>query len=278
MGIVNVTPDSFSDGGRFFNAAQAIQHGLRLAADGADVLDIGGESSRPGAAPVSEAEELDRVLPVIEGLIARTDRRLSIDTMKPAVARAAVKAGASFWNDVNGLRTPGALETAAALNADIVVMHMQGEPRTMQAAPSYDDVVAEVGAFLERQCQALAQLGQRRVWIDPGIGFGKTLDHNIALMRALADLKARCARPLLFGASRKSFIGKIEETNGTAPSPAHARLGGSLAAALHAACAGADMLRVHDVAETVQALAVARALQGDAAGSKGHQGGDQPNS
>jgi dihydropteroate synthase len=257
MGIVNVTPDSFSDGGRFFARTDAVDHALHLAQSGADWLDIGGESTRPGAAPVSMEEELDRVLPVIEALRARIDTLLSIDTMKPAVALAALAAGARLWNDVSGFRAAESLAVAAQLKAPVAIMHMQGEPRTMQAAPHYEDVVAEVGDFLAQQAQALARAGAPEVWIDPGIGFGKTLAHNLALIRAIPDLKARTGRPLLFGASRKSLIAKVDPKADTPDQ----RLGGSLALALYAAEAGADMLRVHDVAETRQALAVAAALR-----------------
>ncbi len=255
MGIVNVTPDSFSDGGRFSDARAAIDHGLRLIEEGADWLDIGGESTRPGAASVSAEEERARVTPVIEGL-ASCGKPLSIDTMKPGVAQAAIAAGAALWNDVTGLRDPASLAAAAKLKAPVAVMHMQGEPRTMQAAPHYKDVVAEVSDFLVHQARALSALGVSDVWIDPGIGFGKTLDQNLALIRAIPVLKARTGRPLLFGASRKSLIAKIHPP----ATDAGARLGGSLALALYAAKAGADMLRVHDVKETVEALAVAAAL------------------
>ncbi len=257
MGIVNVTPDSFSDGGRFFATEAAIAHGLKLAEESADWLDIGGESTRPGAAPVSVQEELDRVLPVIEALRARIETPLSIDTMKPAVAQVALAAGAALWNDVTGFRDPENLAMAAEIKAPVAVMHMQGEPRTMQASPHYDDVVAEVGAYLETQANRLAGAGVPEIWIDPGIGFGKTLAHNLALIRAIPALKARTGRPLLFGASRKSMIAKIDPKAETPDQ----RLGGSLALALYAAEAGADMLRVHDVAQTRQALAVAAALR-----------------
>ena len=252
MGIVNVTPDSFSDGGLFQSTQAAVAHGLRLAAEGADWLDIGGESTRPGAAPVSVQEELERVLPVIEALRQRTPTPLSIDTMKPAVARAALAAGASLWNDVTGFRDQESMHAAVRLKAPVAVMHMQGEPRTMQAAPHYTDVVQEVGAFLKTQADLLAEGGVGQIWIDPGIGFGKTLEHNVALIRAIPALKAMTGRPLLFGASRKSMIAKIDP----AATGSGDRLGGSLALALAAAQAGADRLRVHDVKETAQALRV----------------------
>jgi dihydropteroate synthase len=263
MGIVNVTPDSFSDGGQHFDPAQAIAHGLRLIVEGADILDIGGESTRPGAAPVDEQAEIARVTPIIAALREKTSLPISIDTMKPAVARAAFAAGATIWNDVAGMRDDASIDMAAALNAPVIVMHMQGEPRTMQAAPHYQDVVQEVGAFLCARVAALATRGVHDVWVDPGIGFGKTLDHNLALMRAIPDLKEITRKPLLFGASRKSFIAKVEERANLHASPADQRVGGSLAAALHAARAGANVLRVHDVHATVQALAVLQAIEGE---------------
>lgn len=257
MGIVNVTPDSFSDGGKHNGAEAAVEHGLRLLADGADLLDIGGESTRPGAAPVSEAEELERVLPVIAGLRARTDTPLSVDTMKPAVARAAVAAGATIWNDVGALTAPGACETAADLGCEVVLMHMLGEPRTMQAAPHYDDVVGEVEAFLLARTGAAMAAGvaREKIWLDPGIGFGKTVAHNLALLAALPRLVA-LGHPVLLGASRKRFIAGIDPLAG----PADARLGGSLAAALIGGAAGVAAVRVHDVRETVQALRVQAAV------------------
>ncbi|MGY6532751.1 dihydropteroate synthase [Glycocaulis sp.] len=256
MGIVNVTPDSFSDGGEHADAARAIAHGRDLIEAGADWLDIGGESTRPGAEPVSEAEELKRVIPVIEGLAA-SGTPLSIDTMKPGVTRAAMQAGASLWNDVFALRSDGALETAAELGCQICLMHMQGEPQTMQANPAYNDVVGEVEAFLLQRAQAAmaAGIARERIWLDPGIGFGKTVAHNLALMRALPRLAGH-GFPLLFGASRKRFIAALD-----GDAPADQRLGGSLAAALHAARSGASMIRVHDVRETVQALTIQAAIQ-----------------
>lgn len=257
MGIVNVTPDSFSDGGEHADAAHAIAHGRGLIEAGADWLDIGGESTRPGAEPVSEAEELKRVIPVIEGLAA-SGTPLSIDTMKPGVARAAMKAGASLWNDVFALRSDGALETAAELGCQICLMHMQGEPQTMQANPAYDDVVGEVEAFLLQRAEAAmaAGIARERIWLDPGIGFGKTVAHNLALMRALPRLAGH-GFPLLFGASRKRFIAALD-----GDAPADQRLGGSIAAALYAARSGASMIRVHDVRETVQALTTQAAIEG----------------
>lgn len=259
MGVVNVTPDSFSDGGRFAGLEAACGHALALLDAGADILDIGGESTRPGAAPVSEAEELDRVAPVIEAVrAARPDAVVSIDTMKPAVARAAVAAGAAIWNDVNGLRADGALETAAALGVEVVVTHMVGEPRTMQDDPRYGDVVAEVIAFLRDRCRATEAAGVAAdsIIADPGVGFGKTLAHNLALMAALGRIRDETGKRVLLGASRKRFIAGVD-AGATDPGR---RLGGSLAAALWGAQAGVDMVRVHDVAETAQALKVWAAI------------------
>ena len=260
MGIVNVTPDSFSDGGRFASTEAAIAHGLKLWGEGADAIDVGGESTRPGATPVDAEEEMRRVLPVVRAL-AHAGVVVSIDTMKPDVAEAAIGAGATIWNDVNGFRAPGAVAAAARLRCAVVVMHMQGAPETMQVAPSYADVVAEVIAFLKARVATLTAAGVSEITVDPGIGFGKTLSQNIALMRALPRLREEVGRPVLIGASRKSFIGKIEARACVAVSKEDARLGGSLAAAVFAVRQGADILRVHDVAETAQALRVARALE-----------------
>lgn len=257
-GVVNATPDSFSDGGRFAAPQAAIAHGLRLAREGAAVLDVGGESTRPGAQPVSEAEELARVLPVIEGLVATATSPVSIDTIKPAVARAAIAAGATIWNDVTALAAAGAMETAADLGCGVVLMHMQGSPLTMQRDPSYEDVVAEVEAFLLARADAVMAAGVRRkaIRLDPGIGFGKTLAHNLALLNALPRLAGH-GFPLLVGASRKRSVLAIDPT---AVDPKD-RIGGSIAFALWAAAHGAHAVRVHDVRETVQALAVQGALQ-----------------
>lgn len=258
MGIVNVTPDSFSDGGRLASAEAAVAHGLRLIEQGADILDIGGESTRPGADPVDAAEEIARVVPVIEGLRARWDGPISIDTMKPAVARAAIAAGATMWNDVAALGfSPDALSVAAGLNCDVVLMHMRGEPRTMQAAPRYDDVVAEVAAWLLARAEAAMAAGvsRERLWLDPGLGFGKTAAHNLALTARL-DRLVSTGFPVLYGASRKRTIQSVDPT---ATDPAD-RLGGSLALALEAARRGAAIVRVHDVRETVQALALQAAV------------------
>jgi dihydropteroate synthase len=259
MGIVNVTPDSFSDGGQFLSAADGVEHARRLIAQGADILDIGGESTRPGAAPVSEFDEILRVVPLIEAVRRASDVPISVDTMKPAVARAAIKAGATIWNDVTALRfSPEAPEVAAELGCDVVLMHMLGEPGTMQDAPCYEDVVAEVEAFLlGRALTAMAAgVAREKIWLDPGIGFGKTLEHNLVLLAALPRFVA-LGYPILLGASRKRFIAGVDPS-------AHAasdRLGGSIAAHLAGAQAGVAAVRVHDVRETVQALDVLAAIR-----------------
>jgi dihydropteroate synthase len=265
MGIVNVTPDSFSDGGRFMGPAAALDHARRLIAEGADLLDIGGESTRPGAAPVTEAEELDRVIPLIAAIRAESAAPISIDTMKPAVAEAAVAAGASVWNDVTALsHAATSLETAARLGCDVVLMHMRGGPATMQDDPAYEDVVAEVSAFLLTRAEAAMAMGvaRGRILLDPGIGFGKTTAHNLELLAHLDRIVA-LGFPVLLGASRKRFIGALA---GRAAG-AEERLGGSIAAALAGAAAGCAVVRVHDVAETVQALATAAAIE-DARGRR----------
>lgn len=257
MGVVNVTPDSFSDGGQFLDRKSAIDHALKLVADGADLLDVGGESTRPGAEPVSEAEEIDRVAPVIEAL-AKTGARVSVDTMKPGVARAAVRVGAAIWNDVTALcGAPESPAVAAELKCGVILMHMQGEPRTMQQSPSYGDVVAEVRSHLRDRAAAARRAGVRRerIWVDPGIGFGKTLAHNLELLRCL-DRIASLGYPVLLGVSRKSFIKAIDPSAESADE----RLGGSLSAALWGTAHGASIVRVHDVRETVQALEVRDAL------------------
>lgn len=252
MGIVNVTPDSFSDGGRHVSFEAAVAHALALVAQGADVLDVGGESTRPGSDPVDEAEEIARTAPVIAAIRARWDGPVSIDTMKPAVARAAVAAGATMWNDVTALRhAPDSLSTAAELGCDVVLMHMKGAPKTMQDDPRYDDVTAEVAAFLKARAEAAAAAGvaRDRIWLDPGIGFAKTTAHNLTLtarLDALIDL----GFPVLYAASRKRLIQGVDET----AMQSGDRIGGSIALALEGARRGARMVRVHDVRETVQAL------------------------
>lgn len=252
MGIVNVTPDSFSDGGRYIDAHSAVVHAWHLVEEGADLLDIGGESTRPGARPVSLQEELDRVMPVLEG-VRELGVPVSVDTMKPEVMRAAIDAGAAMINDVYGFRAPGAWAAVKDSDCALCVMHMQGEPRTMQDNPHYDDAVAEVEAFLSaRLAEAeAAGIARARLCIDPGFGFGKTLDHNLALLRALPRL-VRLA-PVLAGMSRKRMIGAL--TGRDVPD----RLAGSVAAALRAVENGAAIVRVHDVKETVDALKVWRA-------------------
>jgi dihydropteroate synthase len=252
MGVVNVTPDSFSDGGRYLAADAAIAHGLQLEAEGADILDIGGESTRPGAEPIGIEDECQRVLPVIEGLAARARVPLSIDTRNAEVMRRAVQSGARIINDVSALgHDPQSLEVAAATGVPVVLMHAQGDPRTMQRNPVYDDVVLDVYDALEARIEACEKAGipRERLVVDPGIGFGKTLAHNLALLGALSIFHGLgCA--VLLGASRKSFIGKLTGAQ------ADDRLPGSLAAALLGAAQGVQILRVHDVAATRQALAV----------------------
>jgi dihydropteroate synthase len=266
MGIVNVTPDSFSDGGRFLDAGAALEQARALIDAGADILDIGGESTRPGATPVPAAEEIARVVPLIEAIRATSDVAVSIDTMKPAVARASVAAGATIWNDVAALRfAPDAPEVAAELGCEVVLMHMLGEPGTMQDDPRYDDVVAEVEAFLlARAFTAMAAgVAREKIWLDPGIGFGKTPAHNLALLAALPRFRA-LGYPILLGASRKRFIAALDPLGAEAGD----RLGGSLAAHLHGAAAGVAAVRVHDVRETVQALTVWGAIGRLAIGSE----------
>jgi dihydropteroate synthase len=256
MGIVNVTPDSFSDGGLYCETDEAISHGLDLVQQGAEILDIGGESTRPGALPVSEAEELRRVIPVIEGLAARTKAPLSIDTMKPAVARAALAAGASLVNDVAANRTDDLMaRLVAETGAGYVAMHMQGLPPTMQHHPAYPDVVRAVADFLRDRLERLKAAGVavEQVILDVGLGFGKTLEHNLQLLAALRSFTT-LERPVLLGVSRKSFIGALTGAN------VAERLPGSLACACLAVAAGVQIIRTHDVAETVQAVRVAEAI------------------
>jgi dihydropteroate synthase len=257
MGIVNVTPDSFSDGAMFASVDDAVAHGARLVDEGADLVDVGGESTRPGSDPIEADEELLRVVPVIEGLVkARPGTALSVDTRKPEVASAALDAGASVVNDIAGGRNGALLEIVSRTGAGVVLMHMLGEPKTMQADPRYDDVVAEVHEFLRERIEAavFAGIPEERVCIDPGIGFGKTVDHNLALLRAVPALRMLGAA-VMVGASRKGFIGTLTGVDDPA-----ARLEGSLAVAVLAAAHGADLVRVHDVAATVRALKVADAV------------------
>ena len=257
MGVVNVTPDSFSDGGLYLDPETAIAHGLELAAAGAEILDVGGESTRPGAEEVAQEEELRRVIPVIEGLVA-TEVQVSVDTSKAAVAAAALEAGAAIVNDVTALRgDPEMAALCAERGATVVLMHMRGRPRTMQDDPRYEDVVAEVKSFLAERLEAAIAEGidEDDVWLDPGIGFGKTAAHNMELLRRLGELRD-LGRPLVIGTSRKSFIGKLDG------SAAGERLGGTIASSVLAAAEGAAVLRVHDVSEVGQALAVATAILG----------------
>lgn len=258
MGIVNVTPDSFSDGGRHATTEAALAHALKLIDQGVDVLDIGGESTRPGSDPVDEAEEIARVAPLIAAIRTRWDGRISIDTMKPGVARAAAAAGATMWNDVTALsRAPDSLATAAELGCEVVLMHMKGAPKTMQDDPRYDDVVAEVAAYLAARAEAAMAAGvaRERIWLDPGIGFAKTTAHNLTLTARLGDL-VDLGFPVLYAASRKRLIQGVDET----ALQAEDRLGGSVALALEGARRGARMVRVHDVRETVQALKLQAAV------------------
>jgi dihydropteroate synthase len=257
MGVVNVTPDSFSDGGLFLDSERAIEHGRALVEDGADVLDVGGESTRPGAEAVGAEEELARVEPVLAGL-RDAGAPLSIDTSKLAVAAAAIDAGATVLNDVSALRADeGMAALCAERGVDVVLMHMRGEPRTMQENPVYDDVVDEVKAFLAQRIEyAIGEgLAEERIWIDPGIGFGKTVEHNLQLLRRLGEL-TRLGPPIVVGASRKAFIGKITGA------PVEDRLGGTIAACAIAYANGARMVRVHDVGEVAQAMRAAEAILG----------------
>jgi len=268
MGILNVTPDSFSDGGRYLDPQEAIARGLELVLEGADIIDIGGESTRPGARPLTVAEEMERVMPVIRGLRREISVPLSIDTCKAEVARRALDEGVDVINDISALRFDTAMVSLVARESvPVVLMHMQGTPQTMQQDPSYQDVVGEVKDFLGRRIGfALeAGVGPEQIVIDPGIGFGKSLEHNLLLLRALPSL-ASLGRPVLVGASRKTFIGKILNVD-----PAE-RLEGSLAAAVAAVLGGANMIRVHDVKESRRAVRVADALRFRGIESRGGRG------
>jgi dihydropteroate synthase len=252
MGVVNVTPDSFSDGGRFFSAKLAIAHARKLAKEGADIIDIGGESTRPGAAPVSEQDELARVLPVLKEI---ADLCVSVDTRRPAVMSAVLEAGASMINDVDALSAPGALQAVANSACGICLMHKKGEPATMQEDPHYDDVVGEVKAFLNERVKAVQAAGvaAARITVDPGFGFGKTVEHNLEVLRRLKEFSSLA--PVLAGLSRKSTLAKLTGR------PVDERLAGSLAMALLALQGGATILRVHDVKETRDVIAVWQAYE-----------------
>jgi dihydropteroate synthase len=255
MGILNITPNSFADGGRFQSRDAALSQARRMRLDGAAIIDVGGESTRPGAAAVPVQEELDRVIPVIEAVARELDVVVSVDTMKPEVMRAAVTAGAGLINDVLALQAPGALETATTTGAAVCLMHMQGTPQTMQENPHYEDVVSQVGGFLGERAAACraAGIAADRIVLDPGFGFGKTLAHNLQLLRELAALAGQY--PLLVGLSRKSTVGKLTGR------PVEQRLAGSIAMATLAVAAGARIVRCHDVAETVDAVRVAWAVR-----------------
>lgn len=262
MGVLNVTPDSFSDGGRFAELPAALAHAERMAGEGAAIIDVGGESTRPGAASVDVVEELRRVIPVIERLVGRLALPVSVDTSKPEVMRAAIAAGASMVNDVTALRAPGAIDAVAESDVALCLMHMQGEPRTMQKEPRYTDVLAEVRDFLRGRVAQCVEAGiaVSRLVIDPGFGFGKTLEHNLELLRRLPEL-AEDGYPVMAGLSRKSMIGKLTgRTDGD-------RLGGSLALATLAVLSGARIVRAHDVAPTVDAIRIVAALSGRHGGS-----------
>ncbi|MGN8198859.1 dihydropteroate synthase [Salinisphaera sp. RV14] len=257
MGVLNVTPDSFSDGGRYVTVESAVRHALAMIGEGAAIIDIGGESTRPGAAPVSPAAECDRVLPVVEALRAESDVFISMDTSSPEVIRAACAAGADMINDIRGLTRPGALEAAAAADAAVCVMHMQGEPESMQSAPAYTDVVAEVRGFLQERVAACrtAGLAPARIVVDPGFGFGKTLAHNLALLRAIGELHV-AGRPVLMGVSRKSMFAQLLECDDMP-----ARINASLGAAFWATLQGVGIIRCHDVRQTAQMVCLARHLK-----------------
>jgi dihydropteroate synthase len=262
MGILNVTPDSFSDGGRFFALERAVEHARRLTAEGADILDIGGESSRPGAQPVPEEEELRRVVPVIRAIRQESAVPISVDTYKAAVAEAALEAGANIVNDISALRfDPRMVTVVARARVPVVLMHMLGEPRTMQQNPVYTDVVREIKEFLAERIAFARAHGIERILIDPGIGFGKTVEHNIEILRRLGELQG-LGCPLLIGTSRKSFIGRLGSTTAE-PLPIHERLEGTIASTVIAVLNGAQIVRVHDVASMKRALAIVDAVRYD---------------
>ena len=255
MGILNITPDSFSDGGKYHMLDTALSHAEEMIAAGVDIIDIGGESSRPGSLAVSIKDELDRVMPLVYAL-RDCGKPLSIDTYKPEVMRETIAAGADMINDINGFRAPGALQAVADSDCGLCVMHMQNDPQSMQLQPEYDDVVAEVREFLRERIGLMEQAGiaRERICIDPGLGFGKTLAHNIALLKNTAELQAALRSPILIGLSRKTRIGALTDR------PVEQRMAGSLAGALAAVAHGARIVRVHDVAETVDALRVWQAV------------------
>ena len=259
MGVLNITPDSFADGGVFLDLNDATDRVRQMLVEGADIVDIGGESTRPGAAPTPEASELERVIPLLQNIRRACDARgvpISVDTRKPVVMRAAIAAGASMINDINALRAPGAIEALSEGSAAVCLMHMQGEPATMQQSASYDDVVADVAAFLAERASACVAAGinRRRIVLDPGFGFGKTVEHNLTLLRRLSEIAA-LGYPLLAGLSRKATIGALTGRD------VDDRMAGSVAAALAAVARGAAIVRVHDVRETADALKVWRAVQ-----------------
>jgi len=258
MGVLNVTPDSFADGGRFAAIDSALAHAQAMIGEGADILDVGGESTRPGAQPVDESEELRRVVPVVEALRGCFQGPISVDTSKPAVMRAAVAAGADMINDVWALRRPGALEAARDLDVAVCLMHMRGEPSTMQVKPEYTDVVAEVAGFLRQRVQACEAAGLERdaLVVDPGFGFGKNLTHNLELLRSLRTISA-LGLPVVVGLSRKALIGNVTGK------PVEQRIHGSVALAVYAALNGASIVRAHDVGPTVEALRMIAAVAGD---------------
>jgi len=255
MGVLNVTPDSFSDGGVFFDVRTALEHAKRMVAEGADIIDVGGESTRPGAEPVSVDEELRRVVPVVKELLNCVQVPISIDTMKPEVADACLKLGVHMLNDVTGLRDDRMVEVAARHNVPVIIMHMLGDPQTMQTHPDYKDVVKDVKQYLKKQADRAQAAGINQIIIDPGIGFGKTVEHNVQLIKHIAEFK-KLGYPVLMGVSRKSFIGKILGTDDPAQ-----RLEGTLAAVTACVLNGADILRVHDVKECVRAVKIAEAIR-----------------
>ena len=254
IGILNITPDSFSDGGLFVDADKAFEHAMQMVKDGADIIDIGGESSRPGSEPVSEDEELRRIIPVVERLLRESDVIVSIDTCKPKVAEACLKKGAHMINDITGLRNEKMLKLAAEYNAPAVIMHMKGNPKNMQENPSYEDVVTEIKDFFRGRINEARKYGVNDIILDPGIGFGKTTLHNLQILKRLNEFKdLQC--PILVGTSRKSFIGNILGL------PANERLEGTLASVAIAVANGADMVRVHDVKECRRAVQIADAVR-----------------